>query len=78
MIANSYTKYLKKNNLSTRFYATNSKVFPESLRVEITGDLMSYVGDKRISQIRETYQIRFQNQSGRLLIVDFNNLKEEK
>jgi conjugal transfer pilus assembly protein TraE len=71
-------KTLKKNTLSTRFYAVESKIIPETLTVEMTGDLMSYVADKRISQVRETYQFRFQNQSGRLLIEAFTLLKSDR
>lgn len=70
-------KRLKKNNLSTRFYSVESKVLSEGLSVEITGDLMSYVSDKRISNVRETYQIQFQNQSGKLLIKGFSLVKTE-
>lgn len=71
-------KRLQKNNLSTRFSATECKISQETLTVEITGELMSYVADKRISQIHETYQIQFQNQSGRLLINSFSLVKSEK
>lgn len=70
-------KRLKRNNLSTRFYAVESKVLTDGLSVEITGDLMSYVGDKRISSVRETYQMQFQNQSGKLLIKGFSLVKTE-
>lgn len=74
---------LKKNNLSTRFSPSDVAISPENLTVDITGDFMGYVGDKKISQTRETYQIKFTNQSGRLLIAAFsllksaNNFKEE-
>jgi len=71
-------KNLKKNSLSTRFYAVESKVSPEDLTVELTGDLMSYVADKRISNVRETYQIQFENQSGKLLIKGFSLVKTER
>lgn len=70
-------KRLKRNNLSTRFYVIESKVSPDNLSVDITGDLMSYVGDKRISNVRETYQMQFQNQSGKLLIKGFSLVKTE-
>lgn len=67
-------KNLKKNNLSTRFSPSDVAVSPEDLKVDITGDLMSYVGDKKISQVRETYQFQFQSKSGRLLIAAFTLL----
>ncbi len=71
-------KYLKKNQLSTRFYPMDIKVSPENLSVEMTGDFMGYVGDKRISKGRETYQVRFQNRSGRLLLEDFRLLNSDR
>jgi len=71
-------KRLKKNNLSTRFSPSDVAISPDQLKVDITGELMSYVGDKKISQVRETYQFRFENQSGRLLIAAFTLLKSDK
>lgn len=71
-------KRLKKNNLSTRFSPSDVSISPDQLTVDLTGELMSYVGDKKISQVRETYQIKFQNQSGRLLIAAFTLLKSDR
>jgi conjugal transfer pilus assembly protein TraE len=71
-------KRLKKNNLSTRFSPSDTVISADQLKVDITGELMSYVGDKKISQVRETYQIKFQNQSGRLLISAFTLLKSDR
>src|SRR3990167_9778891 len=42
-------KRLKKNNLSTRFSPSDVVISPDQLKVDITRDLMSYVGDKKIS-----------------------------
>jgi conjugal transfer pilus assembly protein TraE len=71
-------KRLKKNNLSTRFSPSDVVISPDQLKVDITGDLMSYVGDKKISQTRESYRFMFQNQSGRLLIAAFTLLKSDR
>ena len=71
-------KRLKKNNLSTRFSPSDVVISPDQLTVDLTGELMSYVGDKKISQVRETYQFKFQNQSGRLLIAAFTLLKSDR
>ncbi len=71
-------KRLRKNNLSTRFSPSNVAISPDQLKVDITGELMSYVGDKKISQVRETYQFKFQGRSGRLLIAAFTLLKSDK
>lgn len=71
-------KRLKKNQLSTRFAPSGVTVSPERLSVEITGELMSYVGDKRISRVQETYRFQFQSQSGRLLIKSFTLVKSDQ
>ena len=71
-------KRLRRNHLSTRFAPSDVMVSPEQLKVEITGNLMSYVGDKRISQARETYRFQFQSQSGRLMIKSFTLVKTDQ
>lgn len=71
-------KRLKKNQLSTRFAPSDVAIAPERLSVEITGELMSYVGDKKISQVRETYRFQFYSQSGRLLIKSFTLVKSDQ
>jgi conjugal transfer pilus assembly protein TraE len=71
-------KRLRRNHLSTRFAPSDVMVSPEEMKVEITGNLMSYVGDKRISKVRETYRFQFQSQSGRLLIKSFTLVKSDQ
>lgn len=71
-------KMLKKNNVSTRFSVVECKIKSTILAVELTGDLMEYVGDKRISQGREIYQIEFENRRGRLLIKAFTVIKSDR
>jgi len=71
-------KQLKDNQLSTRFAPSDVIIAPHRLRVDISGELMSYVGDKKVSQARETYRFQFQNRSGRLLIEAFTLVKSDK
>lgn len=71
-------KQLKANHLSTRFAPSDVVISPEQLKVDVSGEMMSYVGDKKISQVRETYRFQFQSQSGRLLIEDFTLLKSDR
>jgi conjugal transfer pilus assembly protein TraE len=71
-------KRLKRNQLSTRFAPSDVMVSPERLSVDVTGELMGYVGDKRISQARETYRFQFYSQSGRLLIKSFTLVKSDQ
>ena len=70
-------KQLKNDHLSTRFSPTDVVVHPDQLAVDLTGELLSYVGDKKISDVKETYQIKFRNQSGKLLIEAFTLLKTD-
>jgi conjugal transfer pilus assembly protein TraE len=71
-------KHLKTNHLSTRFAPSDVVISPDQLKVDITGELMSYVADKKLSQHRETYRFQFHNQSGRLLIKNFSLLKSDR
>jgi len=71
-------KQLKAYHLSTRFSPSDVVISPEQLRVEVSGELMSYVGDKKISQSKETYRFQFQNHSGRLLVEAFTLVKSDR
>ncbi len=62
---------LKQNNVSTVFRPIEVKVDPINMQVELTGDLMSYVGDKRISQVRDAYTFTFKLVRGELQIKTF-------
>ncbi len=66
---------LKKENLSTSFKPISVKVNRRLNLVELTGDLLGYVGNKRISQSRDTYLMKLEFQKGRIFIVSFK-LKE--
>lgn len=69
---------IKKENVSTSFQANEVKVNPNTLSVELTGDLVSYVGDKRVSQSRDTYEFKFLYQYGSLLIESFQLIRSDK
>src|SRR5690606_39174428 len=62
---------LKKEHLTTSFQANSIKVDPENLLVELTGVLLHFVGEKRVTQTRDTYQFEFIYRHGRLLIKAF-------
>ncbi|MBY0281571.1 MAG: type IV conjugative transfer system protein TraE [Alphaproteobacteria bacterium] len=67
----------KKEQLSTSFRPSVVSVDNKRMTAEITGDLLSYVGSKKISQNRETYRFDFHYDRGRLLIHSFTLLKTE-
>ncbi len=67
----------KKEQLSTSFKPSVVQVDNKKMTAEITGDLLSYVGSKKISQNRETYRFHFQYDHGRLQIISFQLIKTE-
>lgn len=70
-------KRITKENLSTSFQANSIKINPQTLSVQVTGDLRRYVGEKFISQSRDTYRFEFEYKQGRLLIKSFKLLGGE-
>ncbi|HUX80186.1 MAG TPA: type IV conjugative transfer system protein TraE [Alphaproteobacteria bacterium] len=62
---------LKKDHVTTSFQPNAIKVDAHKLTVELTGDLLRFVGEKRISQSRDRYQFQFEYRVGRLLIKSF-------
>ena len=62
---------LKKDNIATTFRPHEVSVDPLNLKVELTGDLLTYVGERRISQVRETYLFTFKLQRGALQLASF-------
>lgn len=70
-------KRVTKENLSTGFQASSMKVNPQDLSVHVTGDLRRYVGEKFISQSRDTYLFEFVYKHGRLFIKSFKLLGGE-
>ena len=71
-------KRLKKEQLSLHFLPGDIHIFPTTLTAEIGGDLISYVGSKKVSQVRETYRIVFKQRLGRLFLESFQMVKSEK
>lgn len=70
-------KRLKKEHLSTSFQPNTIKVTPQKLTVHITGDLICYVGKKRISQSKDTYKMTFTYSRGCLRIETFTLLESK-
>lgn len=71
-------KRLQKDHLSTSFQPNSVKVNPHTNVVEIQGDLMGYVGNKRVSQTRDTYLLKLKFQKGRVFLVSFQLLRSDK
>jgi conjugal transfer pilus assembly protein TraE len=69
---------IKKDNVTTSFQASEVRVDPNTMSVELTGDLVRYVGEKRISQSRDTYQLQMSYHHGRLMIEEFQLIRSDK
>jgi conjugal transfer pilus assembly protein TraE len=65
---------LKKENIATVFRPHSAKIEMTSNRVELTGDLLTYVGDRRVTQARETYEMVFSLNRGQLQLKSFKCL----
>jgi conjugal transfer pilus assembly protein TraE len=69
---------IKKENVTTSFQPNFVKVDPNKMSVEITGDLLRYVGEKRISQSRDVYSFAMVYRYGRLLIESFKLIRSDQ
>ncbi len=69
-------EHSREGQISTSFKPVQIKTDPERLEVELTGDLISYVGGKSATQQREIYLLRFHYSQGRLLVTHFTLQKE--
>ena len=70
-------KRLKKDHVTTSFQPNGIKVDAARLTVEVTGDLLRFVGEKRISQSREIYRFQFEYKAGRLSIKAFELINSD-
>lgn len=71
-------KKLKQEQLSLHFMPQEIQLSPDSLTVDVTGDLISYVSTQKISQVRETYRLIFEHKLGRLFLQSFKMIKSER
>jgi conjugal transfer pilus assembly protein TraE len=71
-------KRLKKDHLALHFTPVECDVYPESLSLDVSGDLSSYVGSKKVTSHRETYRVEFTAQKGRLFLKKFTLLKTDQ
>jgi conjugal transfer pilus assembly protein TraE len=69
-------KRLKKQQLSLNFRPKNFG-FPKPLVIDIQGILTSYVASQKVSQVQETYRLRFSQKSGRLFLDSFEVIQSE-
>ena len=73
-LVNEERRY-RKQGISTSFKPIKIKVNSKFLSVELVGDLLSFVGQERVKQSRETYRLNYRYRDGRLLITNFELLE---
>ena len=71
-------KRLRRENVSLTFNPVDCIVTPGQMTVDINGDLLTYVSDKKISQHRETYRVTFDSKSSRLFLKSFSLIKTDR
>lgn len=69
---------IKRTNMATHFQLSETNISPETLSVELTGELLGYVAGKKISQARETYRVTFRAFKGRLYLIGFDLVQTSK
>jgi conjugal transfer pilus assembly protein TraE len=67
--------HITSQHVSTAFYPVNVKVNTKTLSVLIIGDLVSTVGSAQIASQRVTYEVRYRSDQGRLLVSQFQEVK---
>ena len=66
--------HLLEQKISTVLFVTDVKPVSEKLSVDISGDLQVYIGEGRVPPQRKTYQARFDNSNGRLMLIGFEEV----
>lgn len=68
---------IKQKNIATLFYAVDVQVDSKQLSCIITGDLKTFVGQQLTSTQRLSYLARFRYHNGKLLVVQFEEVKKD-
>jgi conjugal transfer pilus assembly protein TraE len=71
-------KRLQKDNLNCLFTIVETKVYANSLSLELTGDLQGFVGNKKVTNNRETYLLEFSQIQARLFLKNFKVIKTDQ
>ncbi len=66
---------LFNQHITTAFYPVDVKVDAKALTAQITGDLLSSVGNTHMNPQRVSYQIHYRYDNGRLLVSNFQEVK---
>lgn len=70
-------EYYKEEQVATAFKPVEIDIDESSTSATITGDLISFVGTKRVSQQRDSYALKFRLKNNELLLTSFELLEVE-
>lgn len=74
---NARLDYMEKNNTTTMFTIQTINTDERTMKVAVTGDLDTYLGDKRISTKHTIYVIGFKYINERLFVNEFKETNEK-
>ncbi len=69
---------IKDNNVNSSFYMTSVKVYPGSSRVDVRGQLKTWIGDSKPYPELKQYVLQFERQDGVSWLVHFGEISDEQ
>lgn len=69
---------IKDNNVNSSFYMTSVKVYPGSSRVDVRGQLKTWIGDSRPYPELKQYVLQFERQDGVSWLAHFGEISDEQ
>ncbi|HFL1539369.1 TPA: type IV conjugative transfer system protein TraE [Enterobacter asburiae] len=69
---------IKADNVNSAFYKTSIRVWPEAGRVEIRGELRTWIGDSKPFPELKHYVLNVRRQDGVSWLEKFGEIKDEK
>lgn len=71
-------KRIKDNNVNSSFYMTSVKVYPASSRVDVRGQLKTWIGDSKPYPELKQYVLKFEREDGISWLSHFGEITDEQ
>ena len=75
---NEDAKRIKDNNVNSSFYMTSVKVYPASSRVDVRGQLKTWIGDSKPYPELKQYVLKFEREDGISWLSHFGEITDEQ
>ncbi len=69
---------MARRDLATAFYPESIAADPETLTVEVRGRLAAWIGREEVSRERKAYRLAFRVEGGRLGLLRFEEMEDER